>query len=190
MQNKGEQVVWTRFRKSKYGDVAVKVIKDKGLIVVKPHKKTKNPEIKSMDYYRWRDLAEFFESIKNNKYFHPHPFTKKKALELGQYRGHDSYYILIKDKIIGYGFLRGWDRDWEDKCLGIVIGPDEQGHGYGRLMMNHLHSVARKRGLQKIRLHVSPENKGAISLYKSMGYKEEGKRENGEFIYYYNCRSK
>ena len=73
-------------------------------------------------------LTSFFELIKNkkeDKYFHPHPFNKKKAEELVNYKGNDLYFLQTSENIIcGYGMLRGWDEGYPVPSLGIIIHPD------------------------------------------------------------------
>ena len=150
---------------------------------------------KSLKIVRLDDISfvyvlRFFEDIKNNKWFHPHPFTEKVIWELDNKQ--DLYYVLadfskpvsLKDKVLAYGFIRGWDAEWEDKCLGICVHPDHRNKGYGELMVRFLHVAARERGLEKIRLHVHPDNTKALSLYKKMGYEIVGTRKNGELIGY------
>ena len=87
------------------------------------------------------------------------------------------------DRVIGYGFLRGWHDDWPDICLGVVVHPEYRGLGYGEKICRFLLEVGRKRGLQRIRLHVWPGNKTALRLYRKLGFQFDGKiRNNGELI--------
>lgn len=119
-------------------------------------------------------LARFFKLLKArgvDKFFHPHPFTPELANERASYRGKDLYFILFEDsEVLGYGMLRGWDEGYEIPSLGIVIHPDAQGQGKGRLLMNTLRAAAQQRGAKKIRLRVYPENLSAVNLYRSLGY--------------------
>ena len=124
---------------------------------------------------KWIDqLASFFELIKSkrdDKYFHPHPFNKKKAEELGNYTGKDLYFLQTNEnEICGYGMLRGWDEGYPVPSLGIIIHPDYKGRGLGKKFMDILHDRARQKGAKQIRLKVYLENKSAIALYKNMGY--------------------
>lgn len=119
-------------------------------------------------------LACFFELIKNkkeDKFFHPHPFDKTKAEELGRYKGLDLYVVqTANDQICGYGMLRGWDEGYSTPSLGIIIHPGHRGKGLGEHFMDFLHDQARKKGAKKIRLKVYPDNKGAKALYIKKGY--------------------
>jgi len=84
----------------------------------------------------------------------------------------DLYYVLIEgEHVIGYGFLRGWDKGYNIPSLGIVIHPAERGKGLGRLLMLFLHAVARRRGAEKVMIKVKPDNEAALHLYRSLGYR-------------------
>ena len=116
-------------------------------------------------------LADFFDEIGRNAFFHPHEFTKEKAHEISNYTGKDCYYIVLKNEwIVGYGMLRGWDEGYEIPSLGIIIGEKEQGHGLGRKFMQFLHEQVIEHGVHKVRLTVYKENKIAKGLYESLGY--------------------
>ena len=130
-------------------------------------------------------LTSFFESIHTNgwdKYFHPHPFNKKKAQEICRYNGCDLYFIQTMEKeICGYGMLRGWDEGYKIPSLGIIIHPDYRCKGLGEKFMVFLHERAAKKGAKKIRLKVYPENSRAIHLYRKLNYSFLGK-EKGQLL--------
>jgi [ribosomal protein S18]-alanine N-acetyltransferase len=119
-------------------------------------------------------LAQFFELLKARgieQSFHPHSLTTDAAHERASYCGNDVYVVLCEaDSVLGYGMLRGWDEGYDIPSLGIAIHPDAQDQGLGRLLMDFLRSAAKRRGANKIRLRVSPENRRAVSLYRSLGY--------------------
>jgi ribosomal protein S18 acetylase RimI-like enzyme len=116
-------------------------------------------------------LTQFFEEMGEQPFFHPHPFTEDEAVEKCEYTGFDLYYVLIDNsRILGYGMLRGWDEGYETPSLGIIIHPDFQGRGLGKLFVSFLHAAAKLRGAKDIILKVYPQNFGALQLYKSLGY--------------------
>jgi ribosomal protein S18 acetylase RimI-like enzyme len=119
-------------------------------------------------------LGELFEMLRArgiDDVFHPHPLTEEAARARAGYRGKDLYFLLCRENhALGYGMLRGWDEGYDTPSLGIVIHPDVQGQGLGRLLMEFLHVAARRRGARKIRLRVHSKNHRAISLYQSLGY--------------------
>lgn len=126
-------------------------------------------------------LASFFELIEQkgeDRYFHPHPFDRKKAGQLSQYKGRDLYFVQSSDKnICGYGMLRGWDEGYSVPSLGIIIHPDYRGKKLGEKFMVFLHDQARRKGADRIMLKVYPDNLNAIALYRKMGYVFSGQRK-------------
>ena len=48
-------------------------------------------------------------------------------------------------------------------------------------MMNHLHAEARRRGADRVRLRVHPDNVAARRLYESLGYVRTGE-DRGELV--------
>ena len=127
-------------------------------------------------------IGEFFQKVKDNEFFHPHPFTPAQAYELCHYGGRDIYCFLMADRIIGYGFLRGFDNKWNDVCLGLII--ETKRKGCGELLMHFLHTAARFNNVKRIRLHVHPDNGPAKSLYDKMGYQFNSELHNGELVGY------
>jgi ribosomal protein S18 acetylase RimI-like enzyme len=129
-------------------------------------------------------LAEFFATLKRvgtDQTFHPHPLDAAEAHRRASYAGRDEYHLATqRGSVVAYGMLRGWDDGYDVPSLGIVVHPAWQGLGIGRRMMEHLHDVARTRGVLRIRLKVYPGNEAAIRLYKSVGYgfagDEDGQR--------------
>ena len=103
-----------------------------------------------------------------------------------------NFYTLLRkgNKSIGFGMLRGWDEGWEDVCLGLVVHQNYRKQGCGSFLMKCLIDEAKRRKVSRIRLHVSPRNLPAIKLYKKLGFKQEGTRDDGELIWYYYLEQK
>ena len=126
------------------------------------------------------ELNRFVEAVKDNGFFpvkhiHEMPVCTQ-----------DVYcFMYLGYKMVAFGMIRGWDTGWEDKVLGIIVHPDCRGKGYGKLMMQTLHTIASIRRLKRVRLHVSEDNLNAIGLYISMGYCISGDRNGrNEMIMY------
>lgn len=119
-------------------------------------------------------LADFFSVVSadpNSAHFHPHPFTAAEADRICGYSGLDRYLSLkVNDRFLAYGMLRGWDEGFVVPSLGIYVAPELRGTGSARLLMQHLHLIARLSGAKQVRLKVYPENTIAYRLYQSMGY--------------------
>ena len=100
---------------------------------------------------RWlKEFSEFLDVLKENGdeiFFHPHPLNRNEARRLVNYQGKDLYYIQVhKNKIVGYGMLRGWDEGFDIPSLGIVVHPSVRRHGNGRKLLLFLHQTAKKSG--------------------------------------------
>lgn len=117
--------------------------------------------------------------------FHPHPFTAEAARERCAYRGKDVYCVAVAgDEVLGYGMLRGWDEDYAVPSLGIAIHASARGTGLSRALMLYLHAEAKRRGVERIRLKVYPDNAAAVSLYRSLGYRFADDLEKGQLVGY------
>lgn len=62
-------------------------------------------------------------------------------------------------------------------AVGMWVSPSHRGRGGGRMLIEAA-LKGRPEGVHKIELEVFPENEPAISLYRKMGFEEEGLRRN------------
>lgn len=133
-------------------------------------------------------LSAFFADLASDpeaERFHPHPFTPGEAAGRCRYQGADVYCVAVAaGRILGYGMLRGWDEGYAVPSLGIAIHARARGIGLGRALMAYLHSEAARRGAERIRLKVYPDNAVAVALYRSLGYEFAGGLEQGQLVAY------
>jgi len=117
--------------------------------------------------------------------FHPHPFdcatlAGVAARSVAGGSG-DEYHVAVASDgtVVAYGLLRGWSEGFEVPSLGVAVHPAARGRGIARMMMAHLHAVARRRGAARVRLKVYRDNLPAVALYRGLGYRLEplGQRE-------------
>jgi ribosomal protein S18 acetylase RimI-like enzyme len=59
--------------------------------------------------------------------------------------------------------------------LAIAVAADARGRGIGRRLMEQAIGWATRVGIEKIVLSVYPHNEPALSLYRSLGFVEEGR---------------
>jgi ribosomal protein S18 acetylase RimI-like enzyme len=105
-------------------------------------------------------------------HFHPHPFDQASARFICSYTGSDQYYgVFYQGVLVGYGLLRGWDEGFATPSLGIYLSSETRGRGFAQLLLQHLHSVAKLYGAEKVMLKVNRDNLPARRLYERMGYK-------------------
>ncbi|MFT5881399.1 MAG: ribosomal-protein-alanine N-acetyltransferase [Moritella sp.] len=84
-------------------------------------------------------------------------------------------FLLMKDeKILGYYFASQVAD--EASLLNIAISPDQQGKGYGKLLINHLISQCENQGLYQLWLEVRESNVTAYQLYLNAGFNEVDRR--------------
>ena len=60
---------------------------------------------------------------------------------------------------------------FESPQLSLAVHPSFRRHGFARTMCNQLHDLARIRGARSVRVLILRENKDAIALCKSLGYR-------------------
>ncbi|MEJ2219164.1 MAG: GNAT family N-acetyltransferase [Gemmatimonadota bacterium] len=71
--------------------------------------------------------------------------------------------------------------------LTVAVAPDRRRQGVGRELMRRGYGWAREVGVRKLSLNVRASNAGAIALYRSEGFEEEGREraqvrtDDGEF---------
>ena len=58
----------------------------------------------------------------------------------------------------------------------VAVRPNDQGHGYGRRLLLHAESEARRLGLEDIRLYTEASMIENLALYPAIGYEEIDRR--------------
>ncbi|MCP5094848.1 MAG: GNAT family acetyltransferase [Chloroflexi bacterium] len=84
--------------------------------------------------------------------------------------GRDLFLVGEKDGELIAATMGGYDghRGWVNY---LAVDPNEQEHGYGRLMMTALEEKLLALGCPKINLQIRTSNTGVIQFYKQIGYK-------------------
>ncbi|GCD82725.1 GNAT family N-acetyltransferase [Parageobacillus thermoglucosidasius] len=100
--------------------------------------------------------------------------------------------ILVAEaegKLVGYLAARGGRTRRNKHTVYIVIGvlASHRGKGVGTLLFTELERWARTKGIHRLELTVVADNQRAISLYRKMGFEQEGiKRHslliNGKYV--------
>ena len=89
------------------------------------------------------------------------------------------YYtpVWVQDEhLLGYLVaMRGAD---ELHLLNITVAPGFQRRGWGSHMLHTLIEWARERGVHAIWLEVRASNRGAIAMYQTLGFEQQGERKN------------
>ena len=83
---------------------------------------------------------------------------------------------------IGYVQLSRIDYKNRSVEIGIHIGPEGQGKGYGRDAFHTLMRFAfREMNMHRVYLQVSDFNSRAVALYEKMGFREDGRLRDAVF---------
>jgi RimJ/RimL family protein N-acetyltransferase len=98
----------------------------------------------------------------------------------------DAVFFVIaehdNDRVIGYVQVLNMNATHGTGELGICIGPDRQGSGYGTATMALLEGYLRRVfSMRKLLLHVFADNERAVNFYRKLGFDEVGCMKNHFF---------
>lgn len=79
-------------------------------------------------------------------------------------------------EICGYAYCA--DALGEAELLRIAVMPELRGEGLGAAILKEMHIALKENGISRVLLEVRESNLPARTLYKSFGYREDGKRRN------------
>ena len=86
-----------------------------------------------------------------------------------------AFLLLDGKELLGVGRLAA-DPGFEQAEFALVVASDQQGHGYGTLLLSHVLHYAKARGVKRVVGHVLRENHKMLELTKRLGFKREGGR--------------
>lgn len=104
---------------------------------------------------------------------HSHPWSEKtfKSCIGGRYFG-----SFIKHENAPHGFYIGEHVVGEVTLMDICVSPNNQGKGFGKILMNHFINEAKAISATKIWLEVRAKNIGAQMMYINQGFVETDRR--------------
>jgi ribosomal-protein-alanine N-acetyltransferase len=120
-------------------------------------------------------LTDLPDVLRNERRGYTHPWTEgifRDCLRNGQ----ECWLLMCSDQNVGHGILSV--AAGESHLLNVCVHPDFQGHGFGRILVEHLLERARTGEASTIFLEVRPSNVAACELYDKLGFNEVGLREN------------
>ena len=124
---------------------------------------------------RRMQLTDLPDVLRNERRGYTHPWTEgifRDCLRNGQ----ECWLLMCSDQNVGHGILSV--AAGESHLLNVCVHPDFQGHGFGRILVEHLLERARTGEASTIFLEVRPSNVAACELYDKLGFNEVGVREN------------
>ena len=72
------------------------------------------------------------------------------------------------------GTITGFEEHKSMRICSLAVHPDYQNRGVARQLMEHIETIARKKGCNKLFLCTAWSMKEAIRLYEKLGYMREG----------------
>tara|TARA_B110000091_G_scaffold166861_1_gene178470 strand:+ start:647 stop:1093 length:447 start_codon:yes stop_codon:yes gene_type:complete len=124
---------------------------------------------------RRMQLADLPDVLRNERQGYTHPWTEgifRDCLRNGQ----ECWLLMSSGQNVGHGILSV--AAGESHLLNVCVHPDFQGHGFGRILVEHVLARARAGEASTIFLEVRPSNVAACELYDKLGFNEVGVREN------------
>ncbi len=124
---------------------------------------------------RRMQLADLPDVLRNERQGYMYPWTEgifRDCLRNGQ----ECWLLMSSNLNVGHGILS--IAAGESHLLNVCVHPDFQGHGFGRILVEHVLERARAGKASTIFLEVRPSNVGACELYDKLGFNEVGIREN------------
>ena len=88
---------------------------------------------------------------------------------------------VIGERVVAMGALRRHT----NRCAEITrmrVHPDVQRCGLGTRLLVALERCARQRGVTRLLVETTAEQKAALRLYQGSGYRETGRRRHGPFV--------
>jgi len=95
------------------------------------------------------------------------------------------YWVIeIESKIVGYLIVNSRNLKRVKHIAEFVIGIDQEywGLGFGRELIGQMLEWSSEMDLKRLELGVVEENKRAVNLYESFGFKVEGKKISDHYI--------
>lgn len=90
--------------------------------------------------------------------------------------GNFGFVWTVDDSPVAYaGLVRAVD---EGDITNVATHPDHRGRGYAKAVLSALLAEAKAVGLVRLFLEVRASNAPALALYRSLGFRECGRRKN------------
>lgn len=109
------------------------------------------------------------------------PWSEKMFYE--ELSGRFSHYYVVEIDNHAIAYMGMWSLSGEGHITNVAVSPMYRRKGIAKALISHFIDIAKKEDLEFLTLEVRATNYGAISLYKSFGFKEVGIRKK----YYDNC---
>jgi acyl-CoA synthetase (NDP forming)/RimJ/RimL family protein N-acetyltransferase len=114
------------------------------------------------------------------RFFAPYPVLSQRDVErftTVDYDDRVALIALVGDDIVG---VVRYDRIGPDDAeIAFVVRDDHQGRGLGSVLLEHIASAGRERGLRRFTAEVLPNNRKMLAVFEEAGYASETSYEDG-----------
>jgi ribosomal-protein-alanine N-acetyltransferase len=118
--------------------------------------------------------ARLDEAVAIEREAYEHPWTRGNFSDSLR-SGYQAQALVAGDAVLGYFVaMKGVD---EVHLLNITVAPQQQGQGWGRVMLDALALWSRGQGAQWLWLEVRASNARAQRIYEHHGYRRVGERK-------------
>ena len=121
------------------------------------------------------EVADLDAVVANEFTAYAFPWTRGIFLDCMKAR-HECWVVSAAAEIVAHAVLSV--AAGEGHLLNVCVRRDQQGLGYGRMLVEHMLRRARARSAGMVFLEVRPSNFIAAELYETMGFREIGIRKN------------
>lgn len=104
---------------------------------------------------------------------HSHPWSEKTFISCIGCR-YFGFYLIKNDEILG--FYIGEHVVGEITLMDICVSPNQQGNGYGKLLLSHFIEESKNLAASKVWLEVRAKNISAQMMYINQGFTETNRR--------------
>lgn len=123
------------------------------------------------DSYTFRpmQMSDLDDIMQIEPHIYSHPWSRGNFAD-SLHAGHSAWVLQNGMQMIGYALMM-LVLD-EAHLLNLSIAKAYQKRGFGRLLLEHMITVAKRHGAANMFLEVRPSNISAIALYENIGFNE------------------
>ena len=124
-------------------------------------------EIRALRHSDVERLVSFLDMFEKPhlEYFQPHAFNRKAVKKVILSCAYMSYGLFIKTQLIGYALLK--ISPTGSAYIGLIISPNFQGFGLGKLLVDYLYWQGSLAGL-RVRSTISRTNLGSLAAHRAV----------------------
>jgi RimJ/RimL family protein N-acetyltransferase len=108
------------------------------------------------------------------------PLEKSAAFVRGLLAGAGVQVVAVDEaeRVVGWCDIARGERPGVEHAghLGMALVKEHRGRGLGRRLMEAALAAAKSQGLERVELEVFASNAAAVTLYRKLGFREEGRK--------------